>query len=120
MEFLEQLKHPKWQKKRLEILNRDDFQCQECGDTKHTLNVHHLIYFKDHMLWEYDNSLLITYCDCCHNKWHKVNKNIKNFIADPFIARLFEIHDLLEAIQNKNPDEIQAIIKMIKLAEKIK
>ena len=32
MNYSEQLKSPKWQKKRLEIMQRDKFTCQLCGD----------------------------------------------------------------------------------------
>lgn len=38
------LKDPRWQRKRLEILQRDNFTCQECYATDKELNVHHLIY----------------------------------------------------------------------------
>lgn len=42
--YSEKLKDPRWQKKRLEILNRDEFACRFCGDNKSTLNVHHISY----------------------------------------------------------------------------
>ena len=32
MGYSEKLKDPRWQKKRLEILERDNFRCQYCGD----------------------------------------------------------------------------------------
>jgi len=41
MDFKEQYRHPKWQKKRLDILKRDKFTCRSCGDKESTLNVHH-------------------------------------------------------------------------------
>ena len=44
MEYAEKLKDPRWQKKRLEILERDAWVCQKCFDTKSTLHVHHRIY----------------------------------------------------------------------------
>jgi len=31
MTYAEQLKSPKWQKKRLNIMERDQFRCQDCG-----------------------------------------------------------------------------------------
>lgn len=63
--YSEKLKSPKWQKKRLEILSRDNFSCQYCGDTEATLNVHHIAYSNDP--WDVDNKLLITLCEGCHN-----------------------------------------------------
>lgn len=71
MDYKAQLKHPKWQKKRLEIMQRDNFQCQCCLNKEETLNVHHRKYIKNKKIWEYDNDDLITLCDSCHNEVHK-------------------------------------------------
>jgi len=60
------LRDPRWQKKRLEIMQRDNFICQICGDGESTLNVHHKYYFHDKKPWEYDNCTLITLCEECH------------------------------------------------------
>jgi|GEM_PF-2145509 len=64
--YVEQLKHPNWQRKRLEILNRDEFMCQICYDDESTLHVHHKHYFKGRMAWEYENYELVTLCESCH------------------------------------------------------
>jgi len=64
MNYKEKLKSPKWQKKRLEILNRDQFTCQYCGDTETTLQVHHKKYTKEP--WDAPNEDLITTCEHCH------------------------------------------------------
>ena len=61
MEYKKLLLNPKWQKKRLEILQRDNFSCVVCGngiDTDTHVHVHHLSYMKGRMPWEYDNRLL--------------------------------------------------------------
>ena len=60
MNYSEQLKSPMWQKKRLEILNRDNFTCQDCGDTESQLQVHHKSYVFGNKVWEYDNDNLVT------------------------------------------------------------
>lgn len=44
MTYKEKLKDPRWQKKRLEIFDRDGWKCVECGDKDSTLNVHHIFY----------------------------------------------------------------------------
>lgn len=64
------LKHPKWQKKRLEILNRDNFSCQRCFDDESMLIVHHLFYRKNKNPWEYPNFALVTLCQDCHESEH--------------------------------------------------
>jgi 5-methylcytosine-specific restriction endonuclease McrA len=64
MTYSEKLRDPRWQKKRLEILNRDEFTCTICGDDKSTLHVHHNAYAGEP--WEADNNLLTTLCENCH------------------------------------------------------
>lgn len=68
--FSEQYNHPKWQKKRLEILKRDEFKCCRCGDSEHQLQIHHLYYDKGSKVWEYPDRALVTLCDECHNDLH--------------------------------------------------
>jgi len=64
--YYEKLLDPRWQKKRLEILSRDDFKCLQCGDGSSTLHVHHGYYERGLDPWEYDNDTLHTLCDDCH------------------------------------------------------
>lgn len=71
-DYSEKLKNPRWQKKRLEILNRDNFMCRCCGDYENKLNVHHIIYPKNKNPWDIENYCLITLCDYCHEMWHYI------------------------------------------------
>jgi len=71
--YQKKLLDPRWQKKRLEILNRDEFTCQSCGDTKSTLHVHHIKYSKSP--WSINSEYLITYCDFCHQIIETLIKN---------------------------------------------
>jgi len=64
--YSEKLRDPRWQKKRLNILNRDDWTCQNCGDKEATLHVHHMVYERDNEPWEYDDNILVTLCESCH------------------------------------------------------
>ena len=65
MDYSEQLAHPKWQRKRLEILERDNFTCTLCGDTETTLHIHHEKYGK--FAWSVNNKYLKTRCSHCHS-----------------------------------------------------
>lgn len=67
-EYSQKLRDPRWQKKRLEIMQRDKFTCQECLDDASTLNVHHCYYEKGKSPWEYDDGSLITLCETCHQE----------------------------------------------------
>lgn len=66
LSYAEMLKDPRWQKKRLEVMQRDGFRCQHCLSEDKPLQVHHLVYDKDKKPWEYDNNQLITLCEDCH------------------------------------------------------
>lgn len=66
--YSEKLRNPKWQRKRLDILQRDEFACVGCGDTESTLHVHHCYYEKGKEPWEYADSSLITLCEHCHSE----------------------------------------------------
>ncbi len=65
--YSEKLQDPRWQRQRLEIMQRDNFTCQTCGDTKTTLQIHHIRYAKGKEPSEYDNDMLITLCGHCHD-----------------------------------------------------
>jgi len=61
---------PRWQKKRLEILQRDAFKCTECGDEQSTLHVHHRYYVKGRKCWQYPMFAFTSLCEKCHNATH--------------------------------------------------
>lgn len=98
MTYAEQLKSPKWQKKRLEILERDKFTCLACGDTEKQLHVHHGIYIKNKMAWEYENITLHTLCNSCHiDAEHNLNE-LKTQIS--YTVPKFSTLNLLSRIAN--------------------
>jgi len=53
MTYSEKLKDPRWQRKRLEVMQRDDFTCRNCGAKDKTLHIHHVRYLKGFEPWEY-------------------------------------------------------------------
>jgi 5-methylcytosine-specific restriction endonuclease McrA len=71
MNYLDYLKHPKWQKKRLEVMKIDNFKCCICDSSVDTLHVHHIRYIENLKPWEYSNSLLVTLCADCHDFVHE-------------------------------------------------
>lgn len=68
--YSQKLLDPRWQRKRLEKLQQEDFTCQLCGDTTSTLHVHHKAYFKGRDPWEYENDQLAVLCGECHESQH--------------------------------------------------
>lgn len=69
--YWEKLKDPRWQKKRLEVLQDHDFSCEVCGDGTSTLHVHHKQYFKGREPWEYETDQLAVLCEGCHESHHE-------------------------------------------------
>lgn len=67
-EYLAKLRDPRWQKKRLQIMQRDEFTCQKCFDSTTTLNVHHNFYQKNTEPWDYPDFALVTFCAECHKE----------------------------------------------------
>lgn len=66
-QYTELLKDPRWQKRRLEIFQRDNWTCQICDSTKKTLHLHHVDYLPDTEPWDYPDYLLVTLCKPCHD-----------------------------------------------------
>ena len=64
--YWEQLRDPRWQRKRLEVMERANFTCEQCGDKASTLNVHHMAYLKGRRPWEYEQCQLVCLCETCH------------------------------------------------------
>lgn len=116
--YSELLRSPMWQKKRLEIMERDGFTCQYCGRKDRELQVHHRVYHKGAKPWEYDDSELITLCNQCHEaetetklSHYEIFQDICKLgreigLSEQFIGYAFSyIVGLLESISLKKMDE---------------
>lgn len=82
MSYAQQLKHPKWQKKRLEVLEAAGWACEWCGDTETTFHVHHKQYRKGAMAWEYAREELAALCEKCHSEEHEAKKELDALLAE--------------------------------------
>lgn len=74
--YAEKLRLPAWQRKRLEIMQRDGFRCQSCKSDRITLNVHHKVYIKGREPWDYPNDNFQTLCVVCHEKHHLPERDL--------------------------------------------
>lgn len=108
MNYGEQLKDPRWQKRRLEIMQRDNFTCQKCGNGLNdgvSLNVHHLVYRKCQP-WEYLDYELVTLCENCHHETHnakpKKPKKQKSVTGSP---KIIFYRSLLKGVKELTPNE---------------
>ena len=81
MSYAEQLRHPNWQRKRLQMLEGANWTCQMCGAKEDTLHVHHKQYFKGRMAWEYAPAELLVLCETCHQYEHDLDDALKLLLA---------------------------------------
>jgi hypothetical protein len=70
--YYQKLKDARWLRRREEILARDNYQCQWCGnsDDDVCLQVHHRYYLRSDSVrdpWDYSSDMLITLCRTCHD-----------------------------------------------------
>lgn len=115
-EYLAALASPQWQKKRLEIMQRDNFTCQFCGCKDRTLHIHHKVYEKGKKPWEYYDKDLITLCDKCH----ECITEEKNILYEEFINVRESIREFgfSDAILNAILLHIDAFFERIKEGDK--
>lgn len=126
--YYQMLKDPRWQRKRLERLQRSEFACDHCSRKDVTLHVHHLIYRKGAAPWEYANSELAVYCEDCHEFWHHAKAALDeaiSHIADiyglvdlvGYAQALAIVHDPLGEVTLYNGDSVQATAAALKCSD---
>ena len=111
----EKLKDPRWQKKRLEILQRDNFTCRLCEDAENTLHVHHKAYRKNTEPWDYPDYIYITLCENCHEEQHGdaciFFEGVKEMLQEHFLAS--EVWDLWVNLYSMQPDAFDGLLKVM-------
>lgn len=86
-----------WKVKRIEIMMRDNFQCQVlgCGAHPDYLQVHHLYYLDDLKPWEYSNDCLTTLCGKHHAEYHQKVKEAESRLCLTLRTKGFMLGDLI-------------------------
>jgi len=102
MDYVEKLKDPRWQKKRLEVFERDGWSCKACRRKDRTLHVHHLFYFKDTEPWEINNGFLVTLCEDCHKD--NTLREMIGMVLDTIWKQGYGYTELVEVL-NKGKNE---------------
>lgn len=69
---------PRWQEKRLRIMDRDGFTCICCASTEKTLHVHHRAYEKGKRIWDTPEADLITLCEDCHENVEAMVRDVRS------------------------------------------
>lgn len=93
-EYYEKLKDPRWQKKRLEIFQRDGFACRNCRCDFEMLAAHHMRYLPNTEPWDYPDCLLVTLCPTCHESERDNRPDIEQFLLDQLKEKGFFVRDI--------------------------
>ena len=99
--YYEKLKDPRWQKKRLEIMEKAGWRCRECGATDKTLHVNHSYYEKGLNPWEYPDHSLICLCARCHKDTEEILAIIHRRFGGMTTYDLFELYHAAAAISQR-------------------
>lgn len=127
-QYLEKLRDPRWQKKRLEILSRDNWKCRYCQNAEQTLHVHHTFYKDGFEPWDYHDNSLMTLCADCHERESEVlrsawaelrmalcNSGLGHSSEVCGVAYIFPTHFIgclgFEHYRELSPSESQAIVR---------
>jgi len=105
-DYAEKLKNPRWQKKRLQILERDGWMCQRCLDTETTLHVHHRTYVSGREPWDVPDELLVTLCEGCHKEETERRKAYEKQLLEALRYHFFfdDIEELAVAFADMKSD----------------
>jgi 5-methylcytosine-specific restriction endonuclease McrA len=117
--YADKLKDPRWQRRRLQILQKSDFSCMKCDAEDQTLHVHHLIYEKGKEPWEYSDELLVPLCDQCHKEVAETQLNISRLLAHFPVEFLDQLNDAIVDIVTAPDHPFEAWSKWIKSAHDI-
>ena len=99
MSYQDKLKDPRWQKMRLEIMERDGFECRKCEAKDKTLHVHHLYYTKGVQPWEYKKEALLTLCEACHVEVEYITDKMRVHIGNAVMSNLNDLAQFMLVIR---------------------
>lgn len=100
--YAEELRHPRWQERRLRVFEQAGFRCERCGCDDKQLHAHHKTYIKGRRPWEYADDLLECLCDTCHTLAHAELDTLRVVIAQQptaIGATLIRLVPMLTAIR---------------------
>lgn len=113
--YSEKLLDPRWQKRRLELLEAADWTCRECGTKTQTLHVHHGHYKRAADPWNYPDGVMHVLCDGCHGEMQGYMAQTHEIIGFLSKYELLALSEFLSAARG-SPN---STIKLFSLLEKV-
>ena len=107
--YAEKLRDPRWQRRRLEILQLSDFTCAKCDEATKPLHVHHLCYERGKEPWDYEDHLLVPLCEECHKDVAQIQADIAYCLAQFPPDFLSDLHGaLIDILTNRKKHPFEA------------
>ncbi len=94
--YSDQLRDPRWQKRRLKVLDAAGWKCEECGAECRELHVHHGYYGKGMKPWEYEPETLHVLCDNCHEIAEELLSDVRRRIGSLNFSGLSKLLEILQ------------------------
>jgi 5-methylcytosine-specific restriction endonuclease McrA len=98
-EYSKLLQDPRWQQKRLLILQRDNWRCTACHDSRSNLQIHHGYYGRNMEPWSYPDESLFVLCDNCHEKAEEAKQAAYEALGHIHPADLWDTVDVLKKVR---------------------
>jgi len=102
-DYTEKFQDMRWQKLRLKVFERDNWNCRMCGETEGSFHCHHLYYNSDTEPWDYPMNTFKTLCSDCHEKEKGKMNNLFTRLTNTVKAKGFlstEAEVLITAIED--------------------
>lgn len=117
-EYFEKLKDPRWQRKRLEVMQRADFTCEYCSDSGETLHVHHGYYEKNREPWDYPDAAYHCVCDTCHKAAETIRVEVRAMVGCMGMESQNQLHEALRSLQEVGEIEVLLLLTKLKRVSK--
>jgi len=112
MTYAEKLRDPRWQKRRLELLQAADWTCQICLSKTDTLHVHHGCYRRNTEPWEYPDRVMHVYCDECHGMAQRLMEDVHEQLGGLGVTGLILVKNLFSNLHDaENLGEVLDVIR---------
>lgn len=115
--YREKLADPRWQKRRLEVLEYADWRCQICGNNKEELHCHHSYYERGKEPWQSKKGAIICVCHTCHGKLHpkKEQPKTEGLPDRPFNVEIdYDNHQFFPEFVGPPPHRFDVIKRMLR------